>query len=456
MGGNAFTKAPNALVTPRMPEWVYVRVKERCARKLKKLFDFVEVPIQGTDKKDYGDVDILVCGSKNLGQSRDELFESISKAIGAIRILKESVLMHAAIPWPPKYYDFGEDDWHIQIDVNICPTVEAMKWHLFKEAHGDLWNIVGSIIRPYGLTIDDKALWVRVSQMEDASFKGSKVFLTSNPTHILEFLSLPVEEYWRGPFQSFNALSEYIACCPMFRVYPVEEGEVDYFMGPKDEETIDREFRASDRRRFRTRPMFARWYHEFWAECRRNGRFLEPRTTREQVTAEALETFGATERYNTLQHGFVLQQQQAWILHNVIRPCMPQPAADADRNAKQYRSVLIKALRRVIIHDNFPGFARPSSLLNDEGLFHIHNVHDFVKENMDEIGMMAWDRQQEAYKEKLAKNLREKLTKDLREKLAEEVEMVTTLRAILASKPQEEEQEQEMADADSEMTMDFE
>jgi hypothetical protein len=59
---------------------------------------------------------------------------------------------------------------------------------LFKHAHGDLWNLIGSTIRPFGFTVDEEALWVRIPEIEKFNKKRAKVLLTRNPAETVHFL----------------------------------------------------------------------------------------------------------------------------------------------------------------------------------------------------------------------------------------------------------------------------
>ncbi len=61
---------------------------------------------------------------------------------------------------------------------------------LFKHAHGDIWNLLGSTIRPFGLTVDEDALWLRIPEIEKFDRKKAKIRLTSDPVEVIRFLGL--------------------------------------------------------------------------------------------------------------------------------------------------------------------------------------------------------------------------------------------------------------------------
>ena len=94
MGGLAFNKGTDALRTPRMPRCVYLHVKKECTRILQTLYDTVESPIDGPDKDDYGDVDLLVQGPKTATLGFRESMDKIGTALGAFK----SMTWQATLP----------------------------------------------------------------------------------------------------------------------------------------------------------------------------------------------------------------------------------------------------------------------------------------------------------------------------------------------------------------------
>ena len=53
---------------------------------------------------------------------------------------------------------------------------------LFRHAHADLWSILGTLIRPYGLTINHTGLHLRIPHLESLHKARAAVHLTP---HIL-------------------------------------------------------------------------------------------------------------------------------------------------------------------------------------------------------------------------------------------------------------------------------
>jgi hypothetical protein len=194
MGGLAFSKGPNALYTPRMSPGVYEYVGNNCHAILRELFVVVATPIEGPGKSNYGDIDFFVTWRKQelfpssasnsiTGASMKYPFDAITRLLGAERteLVKEDAAMFA-IPWPKHLPEGIQDNVEdeidrprfIQVDIHICSTLENLEWFLFKHAHGDLWNILGSTIRPYGLTVDEVGFYLRIPEIENLDKKRAK------------------------------------------------------------------------------------------------------------------------------------------------------------------------------------------------------------------------------------------------------------------------------------------
>ncbi|KAH7111507.1 hypothetical protein B0J13DRAFT_631848 [Dactylonectria estremocensis] len=183
----------------------------------------------------------------------------------------------------------NQDQEHfIQVDVRVCGSLEHFQWMLFKHAHGYIWNLLGTTIRPYGLSVDECSLWLRIPEIEAFNRGRAKVFLTSDPDEILQFLGLPIENFWTDTFEDLDAMYEYVARCRLFWVSPLD---------PENEGTVTgleqdrKKLKANDRKRMSQRPGFRNWVEDFKPRCREEGRFLIQPTTREQVTQEAFDWF---------------------------------------------------------------------------------------------------------------------------------------------------------------------
>lgn len=404
MGGLAFTAGPNPLRTPRMPKEVYHLVKTQCSTILRNMFDTVESPIEGPAKETFGDIDILAFGPKpHLPQHRPFL-DQVAEALGAAKVIRnpEGASSNLAIPWPADQEcpseaedsNGGDGDGKgtspafIQVDVHICETLAALRWILFKHAHGDIWNMLGSIIRPFGLTVDEEALWLRVPEIEHSNRRRAKVRLTSDHDAILGFVGLPSEEYWRGPFESLEAMYEYGARCRMFWVPPLEEGGD---AGPNGPVYASKEkLKSNDRRRMNYRPGFRRWVEEFIPKCREEGRFSEKPVTREEITREAMDKFGIEEEFVRRRQEFLLEKNKDAVWTDLIKGSIP--AADvSDPKSVTYRGCLVKALKKVILAGDERFGVVATGLQDENGFFDLDAVKEFISVHKDVIGENAYN-----------------------------------------------------------------
>ena len=420
MGGSAFSAGPDALFTPRMPKAVYETAKTRCHALLLELYSCVASPIEGPAKADFGDIDILVAWPKRDGLAGRDGLAVMAQALGAARVIEEKGPIasgHLAIPWPPEHSQNAADlraeersegelrgEWHIQVDVKVCGSLQDVQWALFHHAHGDMWNILSSIVRPYGLTVDDTALWLRIPEVEAVNRKRAKVLLTRDPVAVLHFLGLPVLGFWEAPLDAPDALYSYAARCRLFcaRPPPARDGDGE---GAGTVVEHRRALKSNDRRRMAYRPVFRRWIEEFLPQCREQGRFLEVQTTREQVTEEALDRFHVRAEYTSRRAEFLLETQRdaTWRL---IKASVPAVTSSSNPRDMTYQACLIKALRNIIMEsDTSYGIQAPAGLRDQDGFFVTEKVMDFVAGNRDEIGRLAYKRHHEAFlehKERLA------------------------------------------------------
>lgn len=413
MGGAAFSSGENALYTPRMPKDVYETVKGRCHAILRDLYVHVASPIDGPGKQDFGDIDILLACPKD-GTSTDEYegLSAVAKALGATRcIVSQGASSNLALPWPTldpapapegnisvpetEAKDEHAEDKHIQVDIQIFSSVRDMEWVLFKHGHGDIWSILGSIMRPYGLTVDEGALWLRVPEIEQANKNRAKVFLTSEPSEVLEFVGLPTGKYFEEPFKDAHAMYEYVAQCRMFSVPPLKPAQDRKDASAEDLEKL----KSNDRRRMQQRPAFRSFFDEFVVQCRSAGRFPERRTSREEITKEAFARFNVEAEFKARRDAFLLEKQKETIWNKLIKGSVPLPQ-QPDPQAITYRSCLVKALKRIILEDDESYGVLPDEGFKDEdGFYLFENVVDFVNKHQDKVGEAAMIRQNARYEE---------------------------------------------------------
>lgn len=414
MGGSAFASGPNPLDTPRMPPQVYYAVKEHLHGLLGQLFVCVASPIEGPAKPDYGDIDILVALEKGVVFPSEEegraipttakhqhleLLEAVQSLLQSERAIVRNGQASAnmAIPWPDRFLpispgadddDDDNDDNHlrhkcyIQVDVRICESVDQLQWMLFKHAHGDIWNLVGSMIRPFGLTVDEQALWIRIPDIEAFNRNRAKIFLSDDPADVLHFLGLPVDGFWDQPFPSVDALFEYVARSRFFWVVP----------GRSEDAAARRsaargKLKSNDRRRMAGRPIFRRWVDDFIPQAQAAGRFPPPdpgRTPHERrdlVRRDAFERFPAAEaEYNRALDDWVRERQAEQVWKVAIKGTVPTTLAPQDRGA------VCSALKKMILLDDESyGVVPPRPLRTPDGFWLVDEVAQFVCGHWPEV-----------------------------------------------------------------------
>ncbi|KAI6085846.1 hypothetical protein F4821DRAFT_143383 [Hypoxylon rubiginosum] len=453
MGGRAFSIGDDPLYTPRMPPAIYEYVLNSCSAKLRGLFVVVATPIPGPAKKDYGDIDIF------LAWERDSIFPSTTSAdiieppssshspldsaahiLNAKRAIQEQKSVRSiAIPWPEELPEeitsnYGEDSEgatkarYIQVDLHHCKSLkhqsecpqhhreslehycdcpehhceslEKLQWMLFKYAHGDIWSILGSIIRPFDLTLDEMAMHLRIPEIESRlGRKKAKILLTKDPKEILDFLGLKQDgKQWEEPFASVEDLFEYATTCRLFWIRPPQPDEEN---AEKAEggETV----KSKLRRDMKQRPVFRIWVDEFVPACQQAGRFVTQTATRDSVRAEASERFPSMQQaYEAKLLDCRKEQQRQTNWKDVIKAAMPETEG-RDPSDQHWRSHTAAALKKIIMRDDYSLGVYPVAPLRDSnGLYDEEKVRQFVVDNWEQVGQLAWKENQARYAEKLA------------------------------------------------------
>lgn len=409
-----------------MPPHVYYAVKDQCQQALHGLYEAVESPIEGPGKSDYGDVDIFVWQEKAPAERNGQDDETtrfrtavpsptnpspelaIQTALRAEFAMIERGGSHFAVPWPADLDHVvppcatDQPKRYIQVDVTILHSQEQFRWSLFRHAHGDIWNLLGSVIRPFGLTADEHAFYLRIPEIETLNRNKSKVLLTRDPSEVLDFLGLPTEQYWAGPFASLEAMYEYVARCRMFWVPPATDGQSDgQGRDMSRVEGAKKELKSNDRRRMKFRPAFRIWVEEFLPRCRLEGRFSEEPTSRDQILREALDRFQVEAEYRQRLDEHRRETQAAHIWNTLIKAAFPASATYLSPNVPEYRGCLIKALKRIILEgdESYGVMPDPELPLKDDGGFYImENVHEFINRHHRDVGSAALARHHEAYR----------------------------------------------------------
>lgn len=465
MGGNAFP-----LYTPRMSQDVYERVRKQCHAILIQHFCYVGTPIEGPGKTTYGDIDFLVA------EPCDDILDTgirngLKTALGSVDCIETNTVSFA-LPWPdptsggattPKSAapisrdgdetiegtrvsnatsEAASEQTFVQVDIQICGSKAAWEWGMFHHAHGDLWNILGTMIRPLGLTVNDKGLWLRIEDIELLDRKKSMVFLTSEPERVLDFLSLDKVRYGlplgnvnmadireRQRFQDAWQMYEYATTCRLFFILPTPGDEDDHHKSDSHLDTTstllpslpqtnaydntiqqtNRSLKHNDRKRMAQRPLFTRWVEEFLPHCRQQVleasknhnatmTYRKNGHTREDVKFEALTYFSnssddtnspnpATE-YTSRLHAWRDARRRDEIWRTVIKGNVPTDGIDV-----HFRSATLAGLKKIVLEPLNVHGSRSAEFMDADGLLDKDLVKRFVVENWREVGARAWEAQ---------------------------------------------------------------
>lgn len=266
MGGKAFASGPEALQTPRMPPAVYRSLLNRFLTQLATFFEKVAAPIEAPMKLSFGDIDLIATQPKDAESS----IQQISTALNAKRTISAAPIHSFAVPYPQLYGSY------VQLDIQVCEA-DKFDWEVFHKSHGDLWNLLGSSIRPFGLTANEKGLHLRIPEIEERDRRRSLVFLTADPDTVLDFLALDRNAYAQ-PFVTVHAMYEYACSTRFFRPTSYARDEL----------------RANDRKRMAQRELYRRFVEDFVPHNKAALQAIGDveRTSREQVLEESLERFG--------------------------------------------------------------------------------------------------------------------------------------------------------------------
>ena len=284
MGGSAFNRT---FYTPRLPPEVYVRVRDNVSLVLKEFFVQADSPVEAPGKTDHGDIDFIVRTPKVLKPTAEAFdghrrtsadamkhnvdTQAIHHALHGMQYIQSSqTVLQFAIPWPdellhllPRIKGQTTHPPAIQLDVQYVTNDALYEWMLLTHSHGDLWPIIGSLIRPFGLAISTTGLHLLVPELENEvknALKGgkeaSRVCLTASPDEALSYLDLSGQHDLNNVFESINQMFSFICTCRFF------EG------GMKNGKSVlDRGRNDPDSRKAKQRPIFRSWHDTFLPTC---------------------------------------------------------------------------------------------------------------------------------------------------------------------------------------------
>jgi hypothetical protein len=191
MGGHAFRN----LHCPRISGDVYAKVKLHTTEALQTIFSHVTVPTEMPEKVDYGDIDFLVAGPLHSPASTTIDNFDWAGTVSAINFAFDTThgrrghlnpgCMYFAIRAPGH-----EDEFWVQVDVKVCFKTELFEWQKFELNYASNSKMIGSMVKPLGLTIDPEGLHIRVAEIEETNFPGSMVCVSKDPRDVLRITGL--------------------------------------------------------------------------------------------------------------------------------------------------------------------------------------------------------------------------------------------------------------------------
>lgn len=262
------------------------------------------------------------------------------------------------------------------------------------------------MIRPYGLTVSEDALYIRIPEMEQIDKKKARVFLSSSPAKVLDFIMIKNHGEWAKRFSSVDALFGYSSRCKWFYIWLAHENE-------KNSAEVREGLKANDRQRMNQRPVFARWVEEYVpAQINLNRSFFEKdkRTAtdiRDEVRNAAFVTFpGAEERYNQQLAAWNKERTRIFVKNRLIKEDMalpesiacalptPQEGSSVAEVERNWRGVLRSALTKLIVNEctayEGAGIAPPQHVRDKYGVLIVDEVKDWIEKNWETVGRAAW------------------------------------------------------------------
>ena len=267
------------------------------------------------------------------------------------------------------------------------------------------------MIRPYGLTVDEQALWSRIPEIEKFDKRQAKVKLTENPVEVIDFLGMKYDGFWAQPFESVDALYEYVTTCRLFLVRDKapEKGTQDVPDCPGVVGGAEgrKSLKSNDRRRMNQRPIYRNWINEVVPKLIAEGRFVSKDSDetipqmRARVQQEALERFGVEKDWDDRLRGWRLLKDLERV-RGVIKELVPE------NTDLHYRGTLMSAMKKTILEDDQTFGVFPSSpFKKEDGFYDMEVVRAFITEKAGELGEVAWGKQceksGEAMKAKMAR-----------------------------------------------------
>ncbi|KAF2220610.1 hypothetical protein BDZ85DRAFT_173649, partial [Elsinoe ampelina] len=319
MGGNAFNSAgsngQSSIAISRLSPAEYRQLKAHVRDVLHQFFQQVQSPAEAPEKADYGDLDFLV--QTPLPSYRPDALES---SLSAKAARTSGPVTNFAVPLQ------AEDSTHLlaQVDVHICHDGN-IDWLTFHHAYGDIWQILGTIIRRYGLTANDKGLFVRIQEGEDRDWQKSMIFLTQDPQAVLAFLGLNWTTYDAG-FTTLAATFHWLAQCRLLDPSAFKEAATEH-----------------RQRNIRTRPMFRRFIEDFIPTLPEPEPSSLP--SRNDILHQALDTFNKQDEYDRKLTAILAENREIKATSLLVETLKPQ-GEEMSKNLSKNINLVVRAVKR--------------------------------------------------------------------------------------------------------------
>jgi hypothetical protein len=172
MGGSAFLQLLPTAAFPRLPPEVYYSLKPRLLLRIQNLYTHVAVPAEAPEKSDYGDLDFVVYGPRNIGGSNERLAgpKDVQEAISATHCI-QGTTSNFSVPIPEEEWEREEhEERYCQVDVHVCEDKGDWERVVFFHGYGDLGMILGLMARHNGFSLGTKGLKVKLHTSKPPTF----------------------------------------------------------------------------------------------------------------------------------------------------------------------------------------------------------------------------------------------------------------------------------------------
>lgn len=438
MGGGAFQQATASgeptLQTPRMTHEQFDKLKSLYLERLRTLFPARQVAclISAPEKKDHGDVDIII-STVTTDAAVDLVWLAVELgARGLIRSSANRCTMavpvdgqeprHALVqyqststaksrsPSPPAADSSTqapashEDQIYAQVDLEFIPS-QRFGWFTFYASYGDVAAMLGYILRKDGMgfTINDAGLWLRLPELDstkDLSYvqnlaeRDGMIHLSSSPEAVMKFMGLDVEVYEQG-FSTLDELYTWVATS-RFIDLPRSRKSDDRDQHEDDGLGHLSEYKAKQKR---NRPVFMRFVKDWLPQHARTPAVSmsssgEQTEVPEVVTSnlrkclanEAISHFDVADEYHAKREAIRRHVGNATAIH-LLRPIITK---HTQRSSKQQVEI-VRAFRRWVGVDPV---TRAISILDtaheDSEAQLLRLLADDLKALYDEPAVDAW------------------------------------------------------------------